>query len=180
MDLAGTGQGDGNAGSKSQKAAAGKVDKITVAEGAAINKSLTTLGMVMTALAKNANPPKRDASSPTHPKKDTTASGGGGVSKPKHVPYRDSTLTWLLKAAFGGNSKTVLLASVSPCTDHYEESVSTLKFAERAKNVINTAKTKLTKSRAVLDAEAEAARLAEEVAISYVEKKLYPQVVCAT
>jgi len=133
IDLGGTGQGDGR-GSKGKSAA--KMQ----AEGAAINKSLATLGMVMGALAKAAK----------------------NKDKKIHIPYRDSSLTWLLKSALGGNSRTVFLAFVSPCVDHYDESVSTLRYAERASAIVNTATTKLTKSKAVLEAEAEAARLAAE------------------
>ena len=57
-----------------------------------------------------------------------------------HIPYRDSALTWLLKESLGGNSKTVMIATVSPCTDHFSESMSTLRYAERAKRIINRAK----------------------------------------
>jgi kinesin family protein 13 len=77
-------------------------------EGSTINKSLTTLGMVISALA--------DASKPNKAKGDI------------HVPYRDSTLTFLLKESLGGNSKTVMVAAVSPADDNFEESMSTLRW----------------------------------------------------
>uniref|UniRef100_A0A6Q2ZF36 Kinesin family member 13A n=1 Tax=Esox lucius TaxID=8010 RepID=A0A6Q2ZF36_ESOLU len=87
-------------------------------EGSNINKSLTTLGCVISALA------------------DQSAGKGG---KTKFVPYRDSVLTWLLKDNLGGNSKTCMIATVSPAADNYEETLSTLRYADRAKRIVNHA-----------------------------------------
>ncbi|XP_068626995.1 kinesin-like protein KIF13A [Battus philenor] len=87
-------------------------------EGSNINKSLTTLGLVISKLA--------DQSS-------------GKPNKDKFVPYRDSVLTWLLKDNLGGNSKTVMVATVSPAADNYEETLSTLRYADRAKRIVNHA-----------------------------------------
>ncbi|XP_006815792.2 kinesin-like protein KIF16B [Saccoglossus kowalevskii] len=87
-------------------------------EGANINKSLVTLGTVISTLA--------EASSHTPGKKKHT-----------FVPYRDSVLTWLLKDSIGGNSKTIMIATVSPADVNYGESLSTLRYANRAKNIIN-------------------------------------------
>uniref|UniRef100_A0A1A7XYF4 Kinesin family member 16Ba n=1 Tax=Iconisemion striatum TaxID=60296 RepID=A0A1A7XYF4_9TELE len=53
------------------------------------------------------------------------------------VPYRDSVLTWLLKDSLGGNSKTIMIATVSPADVNYGETLSTLRYANRAKNIIN-------------------------------------------
>ncbi|XP_051575077.1 kinesin-like protein KIF13A isoform X1 [Myxocyprinus asiaticus] len=86
-------------------------------EGSNINKSLTTLGCVISALA------------------DQSA----GKSKNKFVPYRDSVLTWLLKDNLGGNSKTAMIATISPAADNYEETLSTLRYADRAKRIVNHA-----------------------------------------
>ncbi|XP_047216718.1 kinesin-like protein KIF13A isoform X2 [Girardinichthys multiradiatus] len=86
-------------------------------EGSNINKSLTTLGLVISALA------------------DQSA----GKGKAKFVPYRDSVLTWLLKDNLGGNSKTAMIATVSPAADNYEETLSTLRYADRAKRIVNHA-----------------------------------------
>ncbi|GMR33816.1 hypothetical protein PMAYCL1PPCAC_04011 [Pristionchus mayeri] len=86
-------------------------------EGGSINKSLTTLGMVISALAEKSNNAKKE----------------------KFVPYRDSVLTWLLKDSLGGNSKTVMIATISPASDNYEETLSTLRFADRAKKIVNHA-----------------------------------------
>ncbi|KAI6191397.1 Kinesin motor domain-containing protein [Aphelenchoides bicaudatus] len=85
-------------------------------EGGNINKSLTTLGMVISALADKSN-----------------------GKKEKFVPYRDSVLTWLLKDNLGGNSKTVMVATISPAADNYEETLSTLRYADRAKRIVNHA-----------------------------------------
>ncbi|KAJ6139735.1 hypothetical protein N7471_006221 [Penicillium samsonianum] len=83
-------------------------------EGANINKSLTTLGRVIAALAD--------------PKKLR------GPRKGKElVPYRDSILTWLLKDSLGGNSKTAMIACIAPAD--YEETLSTLRYADQAKNI---------------------------------------------
>ncbi|KAL0850869.1 hypothetical protein ABMA28_006780 [Loxostege sticticalis] len=87
-------------------------------EGSNINKSLTTLGLVISKLA--------DQSS-------------GKPNKDKFVPYRDSVLTWLLKDNLGGNSKTVMVATISPAADNYEETLSTLRYADRAKRIVNHA-----------------------------------------
>ena len=56
------------------------------------------------------------------------------------IPYRDSTLTWLLKENLGGNSRTVMVATVSPAEDNLEETLSTLRYADRAKRITNHAK----------------------------------------
>ncbi|XP_065092939.1 kinesin-like protein KIF13A isoform X4 [Ochlerotatus camptorhynchus] len=87
-------------------------------EGSNINKSLTTLGLVISKLADQAS---------------------GSRNKDKFVPYRDSVLTWLLKDNLGGNSKTVMVATLSPAADNYEETLSTLRYADRAKRIVNHA-----------------------------------------
>lgn len=85
-------------------------------EGAHINKSLVTLGSVISSLAEMANPVGH---------------------KKFYIPYRDSTLTWLLKDSLGGNSKTIMIAAISPADVNYSETLSTLRYANRAKNIIN-------------------------------------------
>ncbi|QRV87289.1 kinesin motor domain protein [Ceratobasidium sp. AG-Ba] len=89
-------------------------------EGANINKSLTTLGKVISslALASSAEPGKK----------------GKGA---EFVPYRDSVLTWLLKDSLGGNSKTAMIAAISPAD--YDETLSTLRYADQAKKIKNKA-----------------------------------------
>jgi hypothetical protein len=53
--------------------------------------------------------------------------------------YRDSLLTWILKESFGGNAKTVMVAAISPALDNYEETMSTLRYADNAKHIVNKA-----------------------------------------
>ncbi|KAI1104901.1 P-loop containing nucleoside triphosphate hydrolase protein [Jackrogersella minutella] len=86
-------------------------------EGSNINKSLTTLGRVIAALAD----PKSSSSS------------GRGKRSREVVPYRDSILTWLLKDSLGGNSKTAMIACIAP--SDYEETLSTLRYADQAKRI---------------------------------------------
>lgn len=58
-------------------------------------------------------------------------------SKNGHIPYRDSKLTRLLQDSLGGNTKTVMIAAVSPADYNYEETLSTLRYAARAKAIKN-------------------------------------------
>lgn len=60
--------------------------------------------------------------------------------KTKHVPYRDSKLTRLLQDSLGGNTKTLMVACISPADYNYEETLSTLRYASRAKNIANKPK----------------------------------------
>ncbi|KXS10018.1 kinesin-domain-containing protein, partial [Gonapodya prolifera JEL478] len=60
--------------------------------------------------------------------------------KSSHVPYRDSKLTRLLQDSLGGSAKTVMLATMSPASYNYEETLSTLRYANRAKNIKNKPK----------------------------------------
>ena len=60
----------------------------------------------------------------------------GKTKGEKFIPYRDSTLTWLLKDNLGGNAKTVMMATISPAADNYEETLSTLRYADRAKKIM--------------------------------------------
>jgi kinesin family protein 15 len=55
------------------------------------------------------------------------------------VPYRDSKLTFILKNSLGGNSRTLIIANISPSLSHLNESISTLEFAKRAKMMRNNA-----------------------------------------
>ncbi|XP_060886552.1 kinesin-like protein KIF1A isoform X6 [Labrus mixtus] len=89
-------------------------------EGANINKSLTTLGKVISALAEV------DSGSNKNKKKKKVES---------HIPYRDSVLTWLLRENLGGNSRTAMVAALSPADINYDETLSTLRYADRAKQI---------------------------------------------
>ncbi|XP_049308789.1 kinesin-like protein unc-104 isoform X11 [Bactrocera dorsalis] len=86
-------------------------------EGANINKSLTTLGKVISALAEIASKNKKS-------------------KKADFIPYRDSVLTWLLRENLGGNSKTAMIAAISPADINYDETLSTLRYADRAKQIV--------------------------------------------
>ncbi|XP_053941600.1 kinesin-like protein KIF1B isoform X14 [Cuculus canorus] len=88
-------------------------------EGANINKSLTTLGKVISALAEVDN-----CTNKTKKKKKTD-----------FIPYRDSVLTWLLRENLGGNSRTAMVAALSPADINYDETLSTLRYADRAKQI---------------------------------------------
>ncbi|XP_069385628.1 kinesin-like protein KIF16B isoform X4 [Paralichthys olivaceus] len=105
----------------SERADATGATGVRLKEGGNINKSLVTLGNVISALAD-----MTQASANTNLKK-----------KSVFVPYRDSVLTWLLKDSLGGNSKTFMIATVSPADVNYGETLSTLRYANRAKNIIN-------------------------------------------
>ncbi|ELU15077.1 hypothetical protein CAPTEDRAFT_197257 [Capitella teleta] len=60
-----------------------------------------------------------------------------GSSRKAFIPYRDSTLTWLLKDSLGGNAKTIMIATLSPAGVNYSETLSTLRYANRAKSIVN-------------------------------------------
>lgn len=81
----------------------------TAREGASINQSLLTLGRVITGL----------------------------VTKQPHIPYRDSKLTRLLQDSLGGNSKTLIVAAISPANSSCEETLSTLQYAVQAACIVN-------------------------------------------
>ncbi|XP_035389837.1 kinesin-like protein KIF1A isoform X3 [Electrophorus electricus] len=89
-------------------------------EGANINKSLTTLGKVISALAEMDSLPNKN-------KKKKKAES--------FIPYRDSVLTWLLRENLGGNSRTAMVAALSPADINYDETLSTLRYADRAKQI---------------------------------------------
>lgn len=88
-------------------------------EGAEINRSLSTLGRVISALAEKVGRPQANVR--------------------MNVPYRDSVLTWLLKDSLGGNSLTTMIATISPAAINYEETLSTLRYADSAKKIQNHA-----------------------------------------
>uniref|UniRef100_A0A7M4FT47 plus-end-directed kinesin ATPase n=1 Tax=Crocodylus porosus TaxID=8502 RepID=A0A7M4FT47_CROPO len=88
-------------------------------EGANINKSLTTLGKVISALAEVVS----------------TLLNFKKKKKTDFIPYRDSVLTWLLRENLGGNSRTAMVAALSPADINYDETLSTLRYADRAKQI---------------------------------------------
>ncbi|KAJ6986051.1 kinesin-like protein KIN-12E isoform X1 [Populus alba x Populus x berolinensis] len=101
------------AGSERQKSSGAEGERLK--EATNINKSLSTLGLVIMNLVSISN------------------------GKSLHVPYRDSKLTFLLQDSLGGNSKTIIIANISPSLCCSLETLSTLKFAQRAKFIKNNA-----------------------------------------
>ncbi|CAM9301370.1 unnamed protein product [Chrysoparadoxa australica] len=119
---------------------------VRLKEAGNINKSLATLSDVIKALSTLA------------------ACKSKGKAAP-FIPYRNSVLTRLLKESLGGNARTIMLACVSPCDVHYEESMSTLKYAERAKRVRTNARVNEDDNEALVSQlEAEVAELRRQLA----------------
>merc|ERR1712217_477835 len=67
------------------------------------------------------------------------ALASSGTKKNVLIPYRDSKLTRLLQNALGGSSKTIMICALSPASSNYEETLSTLRYADRAKKIKNNA-----------------------------------------
>ncbi|XP_076061694.1 uncharacterized protein LOC143037419 isoform X2 [Oratosquilla oratoria] len=149
-------------------------DRARLAEGSNINKSLVTLGTVISALAERGNaeafspsgsslslvsglsggsPPSGGASgilpgppSSSHsgpPRRQQHSHHSHHNSHQQHqgrlpfIPYRDSVLTWLLRDTLGGNAKTIMIATVSPSSTCFTESLGTLRYAARTRNIVN-------------------------------------------
>lgn len=117
-------------------------------EGSNINRSLTTLGRVIAALAD----PRQGQGRPP-------PAGRRGADRVV-VPYRDSILTWLLKDSLGGNSKTAMIACIAP--SDYEETLSTLRYADQAKR-IRTRAVVNQDSISSAERDAQIAAMAEEI-----------------
>jgi len=166
----------------SERVEASGVSGINLKEAIVINKSLSTLGLVISKLAMKAQ--KQASKSPIHKNRSNCGSPPGlthmrsssksqhplrspsqspprlssnttqTVSTPPkfirskssqsvdkdHVPFRDSVLTWILKESLGGNSKTYMIATISPSAMHYNESLNTLRYASNAKQIVNIVK----------------------------------------
>lgn len=99
----------------SERADSTGAEGLRLKEGATINKSLTTLGKVISAL-------------------EIRSKKKGGQAA--HIPYRESVLTWLLRENLGGNSKTAMIAAISPADINHDETLSTLNYANRTKNIV--------------------------------------------
>lgn len=119
----------------SERANSTGAEGLRLKEGANINKSLTTLGLVISKLAEECGRKK------------------AGKGPRPVVPYRDSVLTWLLRENLGGNSKTAvssdqqrrpiqfqMIAAISPADINFDETLSTLRYADRAKQIVCRAK----------------------------------------
>lgn len=108
----------------------------TLEEAKKINQSLSALGNCIMALTKQ---------------------------KKQHVPYRDSKLTFILRESLGGNTKTTLLIAASPHSFNLEETISTLRFGQRAKAIKN--KVKINAQRSVAELELIVKKLTKEVKV---------------
>lgn len=97
----------------SERAAKTGATGSTLKEGAMINRSLLTLGTVINRLSE------------------------GALKRGEHIPYRDSKLTRLLQESLGGNSATLMVAAISPADNNFDETLSTLQYANRAKSIEN-------------------------------------------
>ncbi|XP_061422238.1 kinesin-like protein KIF1B isoform X11 [Lethenteron reissneri] len=116
-------------------------------EGANINKSLTTLGKVISALAEVDSGPIKQSKK---------------KKKMDFIPYRDSVLTWLLRENLGGNSRTAMVAALSPADINYDETLSTLRYADRAKQIkCNAVINEDPNARLIRELKEEVARLKE-------------------
>ncbi|KAM0285994.1 hypothetical protein ACHAQH_001183 [Verticillium albo-atrum] len=124
----------------SERAKATEATGARLREGSNINKSLTTLGRVIGALADSKQKGRKRT-------KDV-------------VPYRDSILTWLLKDSLGGNSKTAMIACIAP--SDYEETLSTLRYADQAKRIRTRAVVNQDHVSAA-ERDAQIAEMAEEI-----------------
>ncbi|ESO93536.1 hypothetical protein LOTGIDRAFT_118976 [Lottia gigantea] len=105
----------------SERADATGASGLRLKESGSINKSLVTLGNVISTLGMFT----------------VYFCENDGKRRNIFIPYRDSVLTWLLKDSLGGNAKTIMIATISPADVNYSETLSTLRYANRAKNIIN-------------------------------------------
>eukprot|EP01004_Peranema_trichophorum_P003134 NODE_213_length_3223_cov_28.668710_g184_i0.p1 GENE.NODE_213_length_3223_cov_28.668710_g184_i0~~NODE_213_length_3223_cov_28.668710_g184_i0.p1 ORF type:complete len:990 (+),score=205.42 NODE_213_length_3223_cov_28.668710_g184_i0:63-3032(+) len=119
-------------------------------EAVNINKSLSALGNVIAKLAEceNMTADRREK---------------------EHIPYRDTKLTWLLKESLGGNSKTIMVATVSPLKDDMFESLSTLRYAAKCKKIVNNAVVNEDRSAAMIRVLKEELRQAQATLASHGE-----------
>ncbi|XP_017698849.2 kinesin-like protein KIN-12F [Phoenix dactylifera] len=127
------------AGSERQKTSGAEGERLK--EAANINKSLSTLGHVIMVLADVAH------------------------GKQRHVPYRDSRLTFLLQDSLGGNSKTMIIANISPSICSASETLSTLKFAQRSRLIQNNAVVNEDASGDIIALQSQIRLLKEELSV---------------
>ncbi|CCF59650.1 hypothetical protein KAFR_0H02410 [Kazachstania africana CBS 2517] len=100
-------------------------------EGAFINKSLLALGTVISKLSAESLSNSKHVSNPMGPPASPSLNSNGN----NHIPYRDSKLTRLLQPALSGNSAVTTICTIDPRMETYAETINTLRFASRAKNV---------------------------------------------
>ncbi|GBG30754.1 Kinesin-like protein KIF15 [Hondaea fermentalgiana] len=104
-----------------------------------INKSLSALGNVISALVEQ------------------------GKGRVFHIPHRDSVLTYLLRDSLGGNTRTSIIATISPDASNFQDTLSTLQFGQRAKRIRNVVKANTTMSSDVSVLQREVRRLRDEL-----------------
>eukprot|EP01060_Flectonema_neradi_P033576 TRINITY_DN5672_c0_g1_i1.p1 TRINITY_DN5672_c0_g1~~TRINITY_DN5672_c0_g1_i1.p1 ORF type:complete len:977 (+),score=259.77 TRINITY_DN5672_c0_g1_i1:46-2976(+) len=128
----------------SEKVKMSKAEGQTLTEATKINLSLSTLRRVIDVLIDNSNRKK---------------------GQPKQLPpYRESLLTWILSESLGGNSKTMMIATISPAESNREDTLNTLRYALKTKAIINTVKVNEQKSSVMLSGmQKEMARLREQL-----------------
>jgi hypothetical protein len=114
-------------------------------EGININKGLFVLGQVVSALS------------------ELGQQGNSTATTNAHIPYRDSKLTRLLQDSLGGNSRTVMVACISPADSNVEESVNTLRYAQRTRNIQNTARRNVVATNTMTAAEIAALKRENQV-----------------
>eukprot|EP00658_Telonema_sp_P-2_P009697 TRINITY_DN13609_c0_g1_i1.p1 TRINITY_DN13609_c0_g1~~TRINITY_DN13609_c0_g1_i1.p1 ORF type:complete len:568 (+),score=201.60 TRINITY_DN13609_c0_g1_i1:308-2011(+) len=115
----------------SEKVKQSQATDLRLKEATNINKSLTTLRRVIDVLIENSK-----------------------IKNPKnwkHAPYRESVLTYVLSDSLGGNSKTMMIATISPHENNIEDTLNTLQYALRAKSIVCAAKVNEEQSKMVLD-----------------------------
>ena len=128
----------------SERAKATGAEGATLREGGAINRSLTVLGRVISALSK-----------------------GADVRERLHVPFRDSKLTLLLKDSLSGNVRSTMLAAISPSGENYDETLSTLRYASTCKKIRTRAVVNLDPTEALVGTlRAEVAQLRSQLLAS--------------
>lgn len=130
-------------------------------EGSNINKSLTTLGRVIAALADPKQQQHQQRRPPSRSSRSKDNSSSTSSSSSSVVPYRDSILTWLLKDSLGGNSKTAMIACIAP--SDYEETLSTLRYADQAKRIRTRAVVNQVDSISGAERDAQIAAMAAEI-----------------
>ena len=187
------------AGSERISKTGNKVGSTRLKEGININRSLLTLGTVISKLSKRhehvgSRMIPRQRSHSNNEKRSPTGriaanrlkEKRGSEMKPHatHIPYRDSKLTRILQSSLGGNARTGIIATVSPVLANYGESLSTLRFASRAKKIKNKVKVNeimdkdsmITKFKnEILDLKQQLANAKRDTSME-VEKKLHEKV----
>ena len=136
-----------------------------------INKSLSTLGDVIKALSdasSKLSPPVSSTNTiSTFNSPNTTSSSFSIKDQSSFIPYRNSILTWLLRESLGGNSRTTMIAAVSPTENNYQETLSTFRYFERVKSIsmYTSRNDVLSETSAILTLNAQVEQLQKELQV---------------